>query len=253
MVYGLWQSAAGLQVQEYRQAIIANNLANAETPGFKADRVAFVERLNASTSQGDLRTRHPVLDAMTGGLFETPVYTDFAQGGFIPSDNPLDVAVDGGGFLAVRTPDGVRYTRDGRLMMDRDGVLVQAASGAAVLDEDGQSIRLDRGVGSGEIKVDRLGRIHQGGALVGRLGLTDFADRRALEKTGQDLFSAERAQRQEASGTIRQHCFEASGVEPIAALVDLIAATRAYDTNARMITLQDESVGRMVGQLGVVG
>ena len=67
MIYGLWQSAAGLQAQEYRQAIVANNLANTETPGFKADRIAFQERLTAALTGGSPSTRHPVLDAMTGG------------------------------------------------------------------------------------------------------------------------------------------------------------------------------------------
>jgi flagellar basal body rod protein FlgG len=95
MIYGLWQAAEGLQAQEYRQAVIANNLANAETRGFKPERIAFQERLNASPAKGPPGTRHPVLDGMTGGMFETEVYTDFnaPDGAVIPSDNPFDVAL----------------------------------------------------------------------------------------------------------------------------------------------------------------
>jgi len=252
MIYGLWQSAAGLQAQEYRQAIIANNLANAETPGFKADRVAFQERLNAAVTGGDLRVSHPVLDAMTGGLYETPVYTDFAQGSLVPSNNDLDVGLDGEGFLVVQTPDGARYTRDGRMMMNAGGMLVHAVSGAAVLDGEGQPIFLDPSI-KGRINIDESGRISQGRIPAGRLGMVDFPDTRKLEKVGQDLFAADGIRPVEARPAVKQNAYEASGVEPITALVEMIAAGRAYESNARMISLQDESLGRMVSELGRIG
>ncbi len=252
MIYGLWQSAAGLQAQEYRQAIIANNLANAETPGFKADRVAFQERLNAATAGGDLRTSHPVLDAMTGGLFETPVYTDFAQGSLIPSNSDLDVALDGEGFLVVQTPDGARYTRDGRMMMDAGGMLVHAVTGGAMLDGEGQPIFLDPSI-TESIKIDQSGRISQGRISAGTLGMVGFSDIQKLEKVGKDLYAAEGVKPVKANPTVKQNAYEASGVEPISALVEMIAAARAYESNARMISLQDESLGRMVSELGRIG
>jgi flagellar basal-body rod protein FlgF len=252
MVYGLWQSAAGLQVQEYRQAIIANNLANAETPGFKADRIAFQERLNAATARGDLRARNPVLDAMTGGLFETQVYTNFAQGNIIPTTNPLDLAINGDGFLAVQTKDGPRYTRDGRLAMAVDGTLIHAASGRPVLSSEGQPITVDP-ASQTAISIDSSGRVSQGDRVAGTLALVDFADRGQLEKTGQTLFAANGQKSIEAGGSIKQAAYEASSVEPVAALVDLISASRAYEANARLVSLQDESLGRVVNELGRVG
>lgn len=252
MVYGLWQSAAGLQAQEYRQALIANNLANAETPGFKADRIAFQERLNASSVRGEPSAKYSALDAMTGGLFETPVYTDFSQGGIIPSNSVLDVAVDGEGFLMVQSRDGVRYTRDGRLIMDNQGALVHAATGGAVLGFDGQPIVLD-GTSSERIRIDESGQVRQGERSVGRLALVDFADHRQLEKTGGNLYAADAgSRREEAGGRIKQSAYEASGVEPISALVEMIEAARAYEANARLISLQDESLGRVVSELGRV-
>ncbi|HVP11929.1 MAG TPA: flagellar hook-basal body protein [Phycisphaerae bacterium] len=252
MVYGLWQSAAGLQVQEYRQAIIANNLANADTPGFKADRIAFQERLNAATAHGDMRARNPVLDAMTGGLFETPIYTDFAQGNIIPSNNPLDLAVEGDGFLTVQTKDGARYTRDGRLLMNADGELVHAASGGAVLGNDSQPIVLDP-VAREAVKIDESGQVSQGERIAGRLALVDFGDRQQLGKVGENLYSANGLKGTEAHGSIRQSAYEASTVEPANVLVDLISASRAYEANARLIALQDDSLGRVVNELGRVG
>ncbi len=252
MVYGLWQSAAGLQAQEYRQAVIANNLANAETPGFKADRIAFQERLNAASAHGDLQAGYPALDAMTGGLFETPVYTDFSQGGILPSNSALDVAVDGEGFLMVQSRDGVRYTRDGRFVMDNQGSLVHASTGGAVLNADGQPIMLDPS-SSEPVRIDESGQVRQGERSVGRLALVAFADHRQLDKIGGNLYAADAAARsQKAGGRIKQSAYEASGVEPISALVEMIAATRAYEANARLISLQDESLGRVVSDLGRV-
>ncbi len=251
MIYGLWQSAAGLQAQEYRQAVIANNLANAETPGFKPDRVAFQERLNAAMTSGDLRVRHPALDAMTGGLYEAPLFTDFSQGSLIPSNNPLDVAVEGDGFLSVRTGEGIRYTRDGRLVTNHEGMIVHLASNRPVLDEDGNAMFVDLSSRS-PVKIDETGLIRQGPQTIGKLGVFEFGDLQALEKTSDDLYAAEGVKATLAQANVRQGVYEASGVEPVQALVEMIAATRAYEANARMITLQDESLGRMVSELGRV-
>lgn len=253
MIYGLWQSAGGMQAQEYRQAIIAHNLANAETPGYKADRISFVERLNASQAGGALRTRHPVLDGMTGGVFETEVYTDFSanKAPLLPSDNPLDVAVVGDGFLTVQTTEGRRYTRDGQLTLDSTGQLVHTATGGSVLDPQGQPISLDPASGEA-IKIDSQGVVRQGNNAVGRLGLADFADRQQLEKVGRNLFAADGMQPTEARGQVQQYASEASGVDPVETLVEMIAAARAYEANARMLTLQDETLSRAVNDLGKI-
>jgi flagellar basal-body rod protein FlgF len=254
MIYGLWQSAGGLQAQEYRQAIIANNLANAETPGFKADRVSFVERLNAQQAKGSAATRYPALERMTGGVFESELYTDFnsPETPLQVSSNPLDIAVRGAGFLAVQTPEGPRYTRDGRLMMDRDGTLVQATTGGAVLDGQGLPITLDP-LSTASIKIDSQGMVRQGDTTVGQIGLVDFADRRQLEKVGQNLFDAGKAQPVEAKGGVAQFAIEGSGVDPTRTLVEMIAASREYEANARMVTMQDETLSRIVNEVGRLG
>jgi flagellar basal-body rod protein FlgF len=252
MVYGLWQSAAGLQVQECRQAIISNNLANADTPGFKADRLAFQERLNAATANGDMRSRNPVLDRMTGGLFATSAYTDFRQGNFVPSNNPLDAAIDGDGFFTVQTKDGPQYTRDGRFSKNAEGTLVHLASGGAALGSDGLPITLDP-ASKKAVQIDDTGLVRQGDRVAGRLALVDFADRKQIEKTGQNLFSANGQQRIDGTGRVKQSVYEASSVEPVSALVDMISTARAYEANAKMISLQDESLGRVVNDLGRVG
>jgi len=252
MVYGLYLSADGLLAQQYRQEVIANNVANVNTPGFKADRVAFAERLSESMLRRSPGARQPVLDPSTGGLFGMPVYTDYSQGSIIRSDNPLDLAISEGGFLSVQTPDGTRFTRDGRLVLGRDGQLRHAASGGKVLDVRGRPVVLDPSA-KGLVKIDQAGRITQGDRAVGQIGLADFEDRQQLRKVGKNLYDGDRARRIEASGRIQQGAYEGSGVEPAAALVDMIAASRAYEMNASLISMQDESLNRAVNDVGRLG
>lgn len=252
MIYGMWQSVGGMQAQDYRQTILANNLANANTPGFKPERVAFTERLSASMTRAGAGARLSSLEGMTGGVFEAPLYTDYSQGPVVPSENPLDLAIHGDGFLRVQTPAGVRVTRDGQLTLSKDGTLLHAASGGAVLDVQGRSIVL----GSRKlekVKIDPTGSIRDGDLVLGKLGLVDFSDRQALEKSGSNLLSAAKAREIPARGEIQQYHTEESGVEPVLALTDMISTSRAYQFNATMISLQDESLGRVVNELGRIG
>ncbi len=252
MVYGLWLSAGGMEAQEYRQSIMANNLANVQTPGFKPDSVAFEERLNAAMARRSLAGRIPALGAMTGGLFETQPYTDFAQGNLVVTDGPLDAAIEGSGFFKVQTKDGVRYTRDGRMSVGADGTLIHAASGGLMLDEDGRPIALDP-ASTGKVSIDSTGALRQSNELVARLGFVDFADRQRLIKDEQNLYRAGRAPESPAEGQVRQGFYEASNVDPVAQLVDMIASTRVYEMNATLLTMQDQSLGRVVTDVGRIG
>lgn len=252
MVYGLYQSAAGLQTQEYRQAIIANNLANVDTPGFKPDRISFQERLAESLVTANPRTRHPVLDALPGGLFETPVYTDYSQSSFDTDAGPLDVALEGSGFFTLETSEGRRYTRDGRLVVDKEGTLVQAASGAPILDEQGRSLQIDR-TNREKIRINSAGRIQQGEAIVGKIAVVDFKDKSALQKTGGNLIDADGQKPIGSNAAVHQNTIESSGVDPITSLVEMIESSRTYQLNANLLTLQDESLGRVVNDVGRIG
>lgn len=252
MLYGMWLSADGLLAQQYRQDVIANNLANVETAGFKPDRVAFIERLNESLVRGGTSTRHSVLDASTGGVFEAPVYTDYAQGPILPTEDKFDLAILGDGFLAIGTDAGPQFTRDGRLMMSPEGTLRHDATGAPVLDVDRRPIVLDP-ASRGELRIDESGNVRQGDAIVARLALVDFADRQKLVKVGENLFDASNATPMVAAGRLRQGAVEASGVDAARTLVEMIAASRAYQLNASLISLQDESLGRLVNDVGRIG
>ena len=137
-------------------------------------------------------------------------------------------------------------------MADKDGTLRHIASGGAVLDVRGRPIAIDPSA-KGLVKIDQLGRVSQGDTIIGRLGLVDFEDRQALEKAGQNLYDAQGTRQIVATGQIKQGAYEASGVEPATALVDMISAARAYEMNVSLISMQDETLGRAVNEVGRIG
>lgn len=251
MIYGLWLSAAGLQVNEHQQAVIANNLANLNTTGFKRDLAVFRDRLVESRSGlGGVRFRHPVLDGLSGGTFQNPTATDFSQAS-LEQGGPLDVAMDGDGFFTVQVGKEARYTRDGRFTLNADGDLITVAGGHPVLDTSGNPIHIGN-ENAGKISIDSEGRIKIGDREVGTLNVTDFADRSLLIKVGQNTFDGRYAKAVEAKGTVRQGFHESSGVEPTTELVRMIEASRCYELNASLISMQDGMMGRAINDVGRV-
>jgi len=244
MIYGMYQSAAGMMVNEYRQDVLANNLANAETVGFKREIATFAERLRASEAGRREGPTNNLMEALSGGVWLARTATDFSEGAFVRTDNPLDVALAGPGFLRVAA-DGREYlTRDGRMVMNSDGWLVSVVDGAAILGRAGQPIRLHpRG---GEISIDEDGRIAQGGRRVAQLALVDVKDYETLRKAGAGRFSAENLELTSSPANVISGVMESSGVEPVKELVTMIEAARAYQLNAQMLSLQDQSAGRLI-------
>ncbi|HUW83505.1 MAG TPA: flagellar basal-body rod protein FlgF [Phycisphaerae bacterium] len=246
MIYGLWLSAAGLQANEHRQAVLANNLANAETTGFKQDLAVFRQRLTESqSSPAGMALAHPVLDGLTGGTFVRPTYTDFSQGTLDKTNSPLDVAIVGRGFFAVQDGDEVRYTRDGSFHVDAQGRLV-TARGHLVLDESGAAISVPSGA---KVSIGEGGRVLADDEQIGRLGLVDVSDPQRLVKVGQNLFDGQFVAEEPFAGQLEVGALEQSTVEPVTLLAHFIEAARAYQLNGQMITLQDGMLGRAVNDI----
>ncbi|MBN1341941.1 MAG: flagellar hook-basal body protein [Phycisphaerae bacterium] len=251
MLYGLWLSAAGLQVNQHKQAVIANNLANVDTVGFKRDLATFQERrIERETATGGMRFRHPLLDGLTGGTWQNPTTTDFTQAA-LQDGGLLDCAVDGDGFFTVRVGDQTRYTRDGRFTLNENGDLVTVTGGHAVLDQAGQPIHIGRAP-SDSIGINTAGHIMIGQRQVASLGLVDFTDRSRLVKAGGNTFDGSFAEQTEAKGQVRQGRIESSGVESTTELVQMIEASRLYQLNATMISFQDGMLGRAANDVGRV-
>ncbi len=245
MIYGLYQSAAGLLTTDYRQAVIANNLANAETVGFKRDIAVLAERVPAADAGIRSGPSDPNLAGLTGGLWLGRTHTDCSPGPAVSTDNALDLALQGPGFFVVRVNGQPLYTRDGRLMVREDGRIVAAADGAEVVSVGGAPLRA-RPTG-GPLAVDEDGVIRQDGRRIGQLALADFSDYSVLRKVGATRFAAPEAAAGPSSARVQAGFVESSGVEPIAELVEMMAASRAYQMNAQMIALQDQTIGKLIG------
>ncbi len=255
MTYGLWLSTAGLQVNEYRQDVMANNLANADTTGFKHDLAVIHERMVESRSgAGNRAFAHPLLDRLTGGVWVKPTVYTFEQGALESTDRPLDVAIYGEGFFTVRDGDQTRFTRDGRFTLNRDGELVMVAGRGRfrVLSDVGEPILLDTGHPGG-ITISSDGTIGQGAGQIAKLGVVDFADRSQLSKAGENVYRNHGAPGTPSSSEVRSGYLERSTADPIRGLAAMIEVSRAYQLNANLISLQDQTIGQAVGRVGRIG
>jgi flagellar basal-body rod protein FlgF len=247
MIYGLYQSAAGMLTNEYRQAVLANNIANADTVGFKRDVATLAERMPARLA-GDRSGPSAVdLEGLSGGLWLGQTFTDFSDAPKVRTDNPYDIALEGPGFLVVAADGQRQYTRDGRMLKSPDGTLVAASDGAPLLGRGGVPIRLNPY--GGPPSFDTEGRVVQDGAVVGELEIVDFENYATLRKVGAARFTGPDDQGAPAPALVQSGYIENSGVRAVPELVSMMEASHAYQLNARLVTLQDDSVGKLISTL----
>lgn len=254
MIYGLYMSATGVLANSFRQDVIANNLANAETVGFKKDMALFQELGTEARLRGINPKRHsnPALESIGGGLRVRPTFVDRSQGELEPTGNSLDVAIQGNGFFAVRHQGRMMLTRDGRFTVNSAGYLAMASTGHEVLDAKRQPIAVRRDL---PITIQQDGSIAQGKEVVGRIGLFDVPDPRQLHKQGANLLAypgAEQALRP-ADAVVRSAFVERANVEPAEELTRLLDAQRQLEANANMIRYQDQILGRLVNDVMKIG
>lgn len=250
MVYGIYQSAAGMQVNLYRQAVLANNLANLDTVGFKRDLTIVRERrVESLENPAEAGRSDRVLDRMTGGSLVSPTFTSFEQGQIQATGGRLDAAIEGDGFFAVDDAGTTRYTRDGRFALNRDGLLVTVAGGRPVLDDQGEPIVVPAQA-RGRVQIEGGGDVRSGEVSFGRIGTVSFDDRSGLRKVGANLFDAGHMEARPVAARLRTNAIEASTVDPTKAMVSMIEVTRAYELNANLVTLADATLGRAVNDIG---
>jgi flagellar basal-body rod protein FlgF len=244
MIYGLYNSAAGMLTSEYRQAVLANNLANADTVGFKREIAVFAERAPAAVAGERSGPSDPGLAGLSGGMWLGRTHTDYSEGTLVQTGNPLDIAINGPGLLTVNTGKQVLYTRDGRLLMNTAGRLVAASDGAEVLGQGGVPVQLNPY--GGPASIDDYGQVQQNGHPVGQLALVAFPPA-ALQKVGEGRYAAPAELAQAAPTLVQAGYVENSGVQPLQELVSMIDASRAYQMNAQMISLQDQTASKAIG------
>lgn len=223
--------------------IVANNMANADTAGFKAE--ALMVRTESENKAG-------ALDGPKGVKFvlDDGVARDFGQGKLAATGGTFDLAIEGMGFFKVQTDDGERYTRDGRFSMSADGKLVTQA-GKPVLG-DGGEIVIDPQ--KGPITVARDGTVSQGAERIGKVEVVRFDDIASLSKGGDNLYAnTSNLQPQPApDALVRQGMLENANVNPIVEVTRLIEVSRAYASLTKIMEQQSELSRRSIERMGRV-
>ncbi len=252
--YGMWLSASGMKVQDLRQTILANNMANSGTTGFKRDmEMISMRRIETQASATGFPFRHNVLDGLPGGHQVLPSYKDFSQGPIEHTGRPLDVAIKGEGFLAVSDGEVTRYTRAGEFTMNREGELVLASGDGRwrVLDDEGNPIALDPS--GGAVTIQSSGTIYQGTTRVATLGLSTTDDLQRLNKVSANLYDAGSAPMRLMEGRFEPRAREQSNFDVMKGLAGVIEASRAYRLNATLLQMQDQLTGQAVQTVGRLG
>lgn len=253
MIYGLYLSASGMISASHRQDVIANNLANSETTGFKRLLSLQQQRSMEVAEGGAMYPRDSILDEIGGGLFLAPTEVDRSQGALDATGAKLDLAVVGEGYFAIRQGDEVRLTRNGNFILDNKGQLILANSGGApVLDNKQQPIRLDARRGQ-EMVIDRQGVVSYNGEFAAQIGVFGVEDRQQLIPVGGNLMSAAGQRLNPAvDARVESGFLETSNVDPATELTRLMESQRQLEANANMIRYQDQALGRLVNDVGKI-
>lgn len=219
--------------------VIANNVANMNTAGYKANTMLFESAMEKVSRAKDGRVDF-VMDRLT--------YSDFSDGGARKTDNPLDIAIDGEGFFQVMTEDGPRYTRDGRLARDVDGRLVSLA-GHPVTTEAGNEIMVPDDAAWIEIGID--GSVVADGEDLGRIGVFAANEPELMSRDGGLLYAAGDAVLEaQAQPRVLQGMVEDSNVNPILEMTRLIDVNRSYAMAEKLGENAHELSKNAVGRIG---
>ncbi|MEQ8824473.1 MAG: flagellar basal-body rod protein FlgF [Filomicrobium sp.] len=238
METGIYVALSGQIAAQRRLETIAHNVANASTPGFRAEEVSFTS-LVSQTSDG------PVAFSSMGES-----YLSLQTGPIVQTNNPLDVAVSGDAYLALQTPEGLIYTRDGRLKVTPNGEL-QSITGYPVADRAGATILLNaRG---GTVQIDKNGTITQDNIVRGAIGLYTIEEGAKLERRDNSGFASEipgNPVTDFSKMSLRQGFIEQSNVNSMMELSRLIQISRSFDAVANAVDQSERSLKEAIRALG---
>lgn len=257
MVKGLYTAYTGMLNQQNKMDVISNNLANAAVTGYKKEgstSQAFDTVLAYKIRDRSIGVHAQRIGGMNLGVKIGENYTDYSQGPFKNTDNTYDLAISGNGFFCVQFTNkagvtSTKYTRDGSFTLNVDGYMV-TKDGDYLLDTNGRRIRLDPLSTS---RIDESGAIFQNDRIVARIGLQDFEDYNYLEHYGENYYQPVNGYRfKEADGQIIEGYLEASNVQVVQEMVEMISVTRTYESNQKVIQTIDSTLDKAVNQLGSV-
>jgi flagellar basal-body rod protein FlgF len=239
-------------VLERQLDVLSNNIANVNTNGYKADRPLFEEYLNSRAHEDNFKGA----DRRVSYVQDRGTFRDMTEGAATQTGDPLDVAVDGAGFLTVQTQGGELYTRDGNLQINNVGQLVTNA-GNPVLGTAGPIVfqPTDHDIAiSPDGTVTVLEGVSHTDAIRGKLRVVSFADAQKLLKQGGNLYSAgdNNAPQQDVKSSVRQGFIEKSNVNAVSEMATMVQASRAYSEIANMLQQESELHKTAIEQLSNV-
>lgn len=255
MFKGLYTAYTGMLTQQRKMDAISNNLANVDTAGFKKDNMiqeSFEEILTYKIHDPEM-VQNEKIGRMSLGVQVNQVYTDFSQGSMKQTYSQLDAAIQGKGFFKVGEPgeDGnmaIKYTRDGSFKMDQQGRLV-TNDGLFVMGENDEPITIPLG----DFNINKKGQVLSKSNPVNSIQMVDFEDLQTLRKQGENLYVVTDASvEKNFEGTVEQGFLESSNTNSIQEMIDMIATTRAYEANQKIIQTYDETMSKAVNNIGSV-
>jgi flagellar basal body rod protein FlgG len=226
MSHGIWAAASGAISQTLALDVAAENIANASTPGYHTDRAVFREVLTKAAAK-----KNGGFNLVYGAVGS--ISTDPTAGAFIPTGRPLDVALQGGQYLVVKTERGERYTRHGAIQVARDGTLT-TRDGDALLDPQRRPIKV---APTSTIGVAQDGNVLVDGQPAGSLFVVTFKDPSALAKEGAHLMRAETAAGKavQATPVLEVGALEGSSASVVKGMIDIVTASRSFEVCQRAI------------------
>jgi flagellar basal-body rod protein FlgG len=251
MVKGLYTSYTGMVNSQKRLDVISNNLANATTTGFKSEGCtsqAFDSVYAIKIKDASVGHVNQNIGTLNMGVKVGETYRDWSQGSLQSTGNTYDFALAGEGFFSVEFTSksgttSTLYTRDGSFEMNADGYLV-TPDGDYVLGEGGR-IQLPTDIAT--LTVDSQGNIFADGQYVDTFALVDFEDYNYLEKYGENLFrTVDGATEKDSTAQVEQGYLEASNINVVSEMVDMISIAREYESGQKLINAIDEMLGKMV-------
>jgi flagellar basal-body rod protein FlgF len=244
----MYISAEGANAQAQRLEVIANNMANVDTAGFKQDVPMFQARFAEAIQKGQAQAGDGSINDIGGGVKVIGVETDYSPGAMKRTGNDLDLAIGGSGFFHVRGDDGKTYlSRAGAFELNTQGKLVTQNGQRPVLDQQGAEITISRDT---PFAISQDGFISQEGSI-SAIGMSQPESLNEMVKVGNNLWqptgSVKPLTLQERN--VRQGFLEVSGANPVRQMMAMIESTRAFEANTRMIQNQDSVLGSLISRV----
>lgn len=277
MLRGIYTSASGMIVQMDKEDVLANNLANADTAGFKKDQTIIKEFPGFEIfrkdderviTNGDVESKLTKIGTLGTGAVVKDVVTNFEPGAILQTGNSNDFAINGDGFFAVDTPTGAKLTRSGNFYIDTNNYLVDGKGNRVLAANTGNRAGYIRVTGelniseSGDISgaviensVKNFPNLSIQGNINGSLASFNVADKNQLIKEGDNYYSLagnSQAVLSQNRGIV-QGSIEKSNISVVKEMVEMIQCSRSYETNQKVLTAQDETLNKVVTEVGKWG